>query len=43
MTADPRLIVPLDLPTVDEARDMVDLPLVFLYGTRAAADGCHCE
>ncbi|KQV62309.1 MULTISPECIES: orotidine-5'-phosphate decarboxylase [unclassified Caulobacter] len=23
MTADPRLIVPLDLPTVDEARDMV--------------------
>ncbi|WP_425996440.1 orotidine-5'-phosphate decarboxylase [Caulobacter sp. DWR1-3-2b1] len=24
MTADPRLIVPLDLPTVDEARDMVE-------------------
>lgn len=24
MTADPRLIVPLDLPTVNEARDMVD-------------------
>lgn len=24
MTADPRLIIPLDLPTVDEARDMVE-------------------
>ena len=40
--ADP---VYVDLPQgdPDKARDMVGLVLVHLYGTRAAADGRHCE
>ena len=40
--ADP---VYVDLPQEDpdKARDMVGLLLVHLYGTRAAADGWHCE
>ena len=35
----------VDLPSedLDKARDMVGLLLVHLYGTRAAADGWHCE
>ena len=40
--ADP---VYVDLPheDPDKARDMVGLLLVHLYGTRAVADGWHCE